>query len=291
MYDVAWISFPPGLYSRVKKAGIAKQVVVNLGHRFDLWFSDHAAREIFHEKFRKDVMRGEVKVFSTNKFDQEYLKYYLNIYTELLEPTFPYVTESLMDNSVDMDLPILIGPVHIDLNYGVVPEVVSNINSALGIAGSIISIRDYYSNYSFQQLVRHKGFVLFPYSIFSISMSELATLGRPLFIPSNSWLDRMKILTDVQLWPIYSNKQEVMKFTADQNNLSPNADALHFSWINYASWHSFPNVYYWNSTEELIDLLTKPSLYNFNELSDSSCKLERMKFDIFEKFVRRLTLD
>jgi hypothetical protein len=288
IYDVAWISFPPGLYSRVNKAGIAKQVVVNLAHRFDLWFSDHAAREIFHEKFRKDVMRGEVKVFSTNKFDQEYLKYYLNICAELLEPTFPYVTESLVDTSVNMDLPILIGPVHVDLNHGVLSETVSEIKSALG--GAIISMRECYPKYSFQQLVRHKGFVLFPYSIFSISMSELATLGRPLFIPSNSWLDRMKILKDVQLWPIYSDKQEVMKFTADQNDLSPNADSLYLNWINYASWHSFPNVYYWNSTEELIDLLTEPSLYDFNELSDSSRKLEREKFTVFEKFVRRLTL-
>jgi hypothetical protein len=100
----------------------------------------------------------------------------------------------------------------------------------------------------------------------------------------------MKILKDVQLWPIYSDKQEVMKFTADQNDLSPNADSLYLNWINYASWHSFPNVYYWNSTEELIDLLTEPSLYDFNELSDSSRKLEREKFTVFEKFVRRLTL-
>lgn len=253
-YDIAWLHFPPAMYRRVLSSRIARNVVVHVSHRFDLWIADPKERERFHKQMSEDIEVAAISVFAANDFDRSYIQYYLGQHVEVLPPYFPYLEQEGRPARQEPDLPALIGPANVQA---------SSLDRFLSgehiwkADGRPLTIRETYKTYDFSDLKRHEAFLMWPYSVYSISMSELAALGRPLLLPTNQWLQLTKQLNDVSLWPKYAAREQIQMFRLDQKPDSPNASAVRDEWLDAASWHTFPNIRYWNDLSELSQLLSE----------------------------------
>lgn len=254
LYDIAWIAFPPALYRRVLASGIAKHVVVYVSHRMDLWVQTAVNRAQFWDELRDDVETGRVSLVAANAFDAKYISHYIGFEPLVAAPATPYLT-SQVPSRVKVDRPVLLGPPHLNLTSSFIIDLRNSIQSSLD------AIPEVYKRFEFRDLVRHKAIVFIPYSIYSISIVELANLGVPLLMPSDEWLIASGALDDVRLAPIYETEEASREFEAQSSSdfPSPNSgdtsDRLH--WLKFAFWKSLPNIHYWSSPEELDSLITK----------------------------------
>jgi hypothetical protein len=252
-YELAWVSFPPALYRRVLLSRIAKHVFVNISHRFDLYKANYIERLDFHEQVTKDFNSGQVTFFAANEYDKRYFEYYTGLSIELMKPYFPELNLMKQAKRDSRDFPILIGPAHLDLKQEVLQKLIKNLYTRFGF--ELKGIKQVYSTYRLADLVEHKAFIVIPYSTYSISISELAALGVPLLFPTDRWLNDSGLLQDVRLWPVYAEKSEIMKFYKDLDPRSPNSETFTNEWLQFASWKYLPNVWYWDSVEELFELI------------------------------------
>lgn len=252
-FDLAFVFFPPGLYQRVLDSKLAKKVIVVASHRFDMWFDKKRQRRKFHKRIKDDALNERIFLYASNEFDQSYIEYYLGIRVEILAPFFPYLEAPIALGTRNSHTP-LIGPAHVRAEA---LDFLTSLNDE--IFSSPKSIKELYGNYTFENLANHSKIVLFPYSIYSISLSEIASLGLLMLFPTDRWLADSQILDDVQLFPYYAKEKNLQDFNPySMNQLTdPNVGSLQIDWINRASWKNFPNVEYWDSKEELIELLQK----------------------------------
>jgi hypothetical protein len=252
-FDYAFVFFPPGLYKKVLVSRVAQRVIIVASHRFDMWFGTAKRREKFHKDLLKDIENGCVQLVASNSFDARYIHHYLNLKVKVLPPCFPYLPE-LNIQHINRSHTALVGPAHAR------PEVKELIKS-LKLPKEIRprTIRELYGNYQFHDLLNHFKIVIFPYSVYSISLSEIASLGLVLLIPTDRWLQQSGILDDVQLFPYYG-KEEKLAFQSTKHLglVDPNIGRLGMEWIRHASWKSFPNVEYWDTEAELEKLISLP---------------------------------
>lgn len=286
-YDLAFVFFPPGLYKRVLDSGIARQVVVVASHRFDMWFGTARSRAQFQREIKKDLALGKIQLSASNEFDAEYIKHYLDLEVEVLAPYFPYLKDSMTSTEIISKL-TLVGPANVRPSD-------QTLLQSLELPEKDIprSIRDLYGNYSFEDLRNHYKIVVFPYSIFSISLSELAALGYLMFIPTDRWLEEAGILNDVQLFPLYGNEKDI----ANQESVTyktndPNLGVLRVEWIRYASWKDFPNVNYWDSISDLEELIS--AVHNLEEVREFKERAVHWNYHALSRwiaFLERLSKD
>lgn len=264
-YDVAWVNFPPALYRRVVASGLATRVVLSAAHRIDLWIQGHQNRLDFYQDLRRDSDSGQLILLAANDYDKAYIEFYAEVSCEVLDPYFPYLSRLRDKIWSKPDREVIFGPANLDFEpvkklFSIPTDL--NVQSPITSMG-LRSIREIYPHYEFSDLIAHSGFVLLPYSVFSISLSELAALGRPLFIPTDKWLSESKLLNDVRLWPIYSDSESVFQLPIDRTTNSPNSQKLSMDWLRLASWHSFPNVQFWESVDDLNDLISSQADSDF----------------------------
>lgn len=274
IYDVAWISFPPALYRRVKRAKIAKHIVVNISHRMDLWLKSPSARRQLWDEVKQDLLADNVTFIATNEYDQKYFEYYTGAKIELIKPVAHNALVRMMP--ADTKYEILIGPVNLDRSHEIVLEI-------MGLSPSVTPILAKYKTFTFQDLASHPALILIPYSIYSISLVEYESLGIPLLIPSDQWLIANGILDDVKLFPKYGQRKKIQKFREDALPSSPNADEI-LEWLQFAYWKQISNVHVWDSYEELLDLIG--NIDKLKYASATKLMIERQRK--FDKFVESI---
>ena len=255
-FDLAWVMFPPSIYFQVLKSKIAKHTVIIASHRMDLWISEPKERQEFWERLKNDIQEGSVSVFAANRFDAKYIEYFLGREIQIVNYPYAYVKNSLLEaeakKSGDWMLEPLIGPAHVDTGSPVFKSISEHFSPP------IKSIKQYYPNYQLSDLSLHKAIIVLPYSIYSISIEELIRLGVPLLFPSINWLVQNSLLTDVRLWPIYGNKDDILEFSKG-SDVDPNSDndSNFRNWIRYSSWIGKSNIHIWDSLQQLTDILNR----------------------------------
>lgn len=273
-YDVAWVSFPPALYQRVLDSGLAKRVVVYVSHRSDLWISKPRARNKFWMRFARDLKSGKIIAIASNRYDQEYIRFYTGISVPLIKPAPHHVVPSGASHKEQSHL---LGPTNVNLESPAVKHLLRDIRD-------LTPLRSIYPNFDFKDLSQHPGIVLLPYSIYSISLVEYEFLGIPIFVPSDRWLMENNILDDVQLFPLYGRRAEIQEYSADRVTSSPNSDGLD-SWLDFAYWKDIAGTVIWDSIDELSSLLKSPGV----EVSpENGHQLLSARQRIFNAFVARL---
>ena len=255
LFDVAWVSFPPAMYRRVLSSGLARHVVCYSAHRLDMWLEDPDQRERFFAEVRQDIDATRMTLVASNTFDQRYAETYVDRDVPLLEPVFPYLAEA-RDATLQVQHfePPLIGPAHLDARSRRIRAIRRKLSSSSEHL-EMKTIREAYKHYDYSDLIQRAGIVLLPYSIFSIFTSEVAALGVPTLVPTDSWLSREGLLSDVQLHPTYGARRRIERYKGPLRGPDPNRGRLSAEWLAAASWHGFPNTYLWDSAESLLDVV------------------------------------
>jgi hypothetical protein len=133
------------------------------------------------------------------------------------------------------------------------------------------TIKSIYKNYKYEDLVNHRATVLFPYSVFSISMIEIYEMNIPMFVPSKRLLLETGIMNDVSIYPCYGSYDDMKNMDIPHSNsphkFSPNSinkEDLNY-WLDFTYFNTKENVIYWDSPE---DLFSKLNSTNFDEVSE-----------------------
>jgi hypothetical protein len=286
-YDLAFVFFPPGLYRRVLNSGIARKVVVVASHRFDMWFATARSRAKFHNEIAKDQALGRIQLVASNEFDAKYIEHYLDLKVEVIPPSFPYLSDSMICPTKISEL-ALVGPANVRPSVQTFMQ-----NLKLPEKDTPKSIRALYGNYKFDDLRNHYKIVVFPYSIYSISLSELAALGYLMFVPTDRWLQETRILDDVQLFPLYGKEKSIANQKSFRNkDGDPNIGVLSIDWIRYASWRDFPNVRYWDSISELEKLIsTEYGSEEVQKFKDQAVRWNQQINSHWDAYLRKLNKD
>jgi hypothetical protein len=268
-YQNIWISFPPAMYQNLLKSQLSQTVSVLVSHRMDLWIDSKIVRNGFWEQMQRDIEKSNLRIVAASAYDSEYVKYYSGIDVPILTPHLSYIS-----NLLNRSKPPLIGPSNIDADSLLVQE----IQKQTGFA----TIRQFYENYSYDDLSRHSTFILLPYSVYSISLLEIAMTGAPILVPSDRFILESEILHDVKLYPHYSSQLENEDHLQDSKlNLSPNCycNDCSLHWLKFANWKEFPNVFYWDNIEEINSLIPF-AIANSVDITDYRNEIRR-KFNNF----------
>ncbi len=270
-YDLVWCCFPPGIYGNIANSKIANKTLVVISHRMDLRISDPKDRKIFWDKVKFDLSSTSVIFVASNEYDAKYFEYYSGRVIPVVEIKTPYIKVPKSKPT----LPILIGPAHVLANS-------STVQAIRKILPELRTIKENYESFTYDQLAKHKAFVILPYSIYSISLLELSNLGTPLLVPSDEFLLAEGFLNDVTLFPLYGDYELIRQFEepCTLSSPGPNCDCslCRKYWLQFAFWKSLPNVLYWNSVSEL-KLLIEDLEANSESISSVPVSITRSRLN------------
>lgn len=122
---------------------------------------------------------------------------------------------------------------------------------------------------SINQLDQYFGFLIFPYSAFSILGLELYELNLPYFYPSKRILMKHKP-KDYILYPIYCSESQYQQINDDMHDKdSPNnyATEAQDKWLDYFSGYQHKNAIIFDDLDDLFAKIITAK-HNFQEISE-----------------------
>lgn len=254
LYDTAWTAFPPALYRRIFRSGIAKKTVVWVSHRADIHISSPSKRKRFWDEVISDFDNG-VTFVASNSLDAEYFFQFTRRRITVVLPWFAYLPDFQKGHEVGTKKPLVV----VSPNQERRQEIV-DLKKILG--ESVFSLGEVYGWYNFETLRNHKAVIIFPYSVYSISLSEFIQLGIPIFIPSDSWLVRNGFLEDVRLFPIYGEEGQIRKGDVklvSGTTLNTSSEEEFEEWMKFAAWNQDQNklgIFRWDNLAQLEALVS-----------------------------------
>jgi hypothetical protein len=278
VHDAVITSFPPGLFTAYTAFRDMK-VICNAAHRFH---NGHYPIEI-NKRFIKQLIEMAASdkhiVASMSKYDSEYIRHYTGI-----EPVPLYVSCFHLDprnHYRPTSDTILIGPAHAhkispfesidDLHNQAARWSLQHKKQKINFA----HMKSLYPEYQYADLGKllgqHKAIIIFPYSVFSISMVEIYESHIPCFVPSIDILIKHKSMYDRVMFPTYCTESDMTKidtphFTSP-HKLSPNSydeDAERY-WLQFCYFYQQKNTVVWNSLDDLMNKLTTLDLHAINK--------------------------
>lgn len=253
-YDTAWTAFPPALYRRVVRSGIAKRTVVWVSHRADIHISSPSKRKRFWGDVISDYDNG-VTFFASNSLDAEYFFQFTRRRIPVVLPWFAYLPDFQKGKEVRTEKPLVV----VSPNQESKKEILE-LKKILG--ESVIFLGEVYDWYNFETLQNHKAAIIFPYSAYSISLSEFIQVGIPVFIPSDSWLIRNGFLNDVRLFPMYGEEERIRKGDLELvkgPTLNTSSEGEFEDWMKFAAWNHDENklgIFRWDNFAQLEALVS-----------------------------------
>jgi hypothetical protein len=265
-YDTVLVSFPPKFIDLYSNINMKYPKILNAGHRLHI----HTLNDPdFTKNLANKVKNNEIILCSMSRYDTEYIKHYLDITPIELYVTCFHIPSSISYRPVRDE--ILISPVNAT---NLAPFTSINDMNAkaatLGYNFKFSTVKAIYNNYKYEDLINHKATVLFPYSVFSISMIEMYEMNIPMFVPSKRLLLETGIMNDVGVAPCYGSYADMKRIDIPHTNsphkFSPNStnkEDINY-WLDFAYFNTKENVIFWESPE---DLFRKLSSTNFDDVS------------------------
>jgi hypothetical protein len=263
-FDTAVISFPPKAIDLYKTTTFKKPTILNCGHRLHI----HTRQDpTFVKDLVERVKRNEIILCSMSKYDTEYIRHYTGITPIQLEVACFHLPRDLIYKPTRKE--ILISPVHAS---SVLPFAsVAQMNSMAGGELKFSNVKDLYPKYTYYDLMNHSACVLFPYSVFAISMIELYESNIPMFVPTKRLLLETGLMNDVSVYPLYGPLEEMKRIDTPHpdspHRFSPNSLQQEDKeyWLQYAYFNTKENIIYWDSPA---DLFAKLKSTNLQAVSD-----------------------
>jgi hypothetical protein len=230
---------------------------------------------------KKDIKTGVIFV-AANPLDAEYFFRFTSQRIEVLTPSFSYLPKLELQPMGACLLPLLIDRADQSEKRGVL-----EVNERL--ENQVVSLRREYSCYSFETIAKHSAVIFFPYSAYSISLSELIQLGIPVLIPSDSWMIRNNLLVDVRLYPLYGREGVIRRgdqILATDGSLNSCSDKEFQQWLEYASWNLEENklsIFRWENLDELESLVTNVPKVNLTDVDLRNQNTRQRFLDFIEE--------
>ena len=183
---------------------------------------------------------GILTVVSNNAGDAAYLEYFTGIKSDVV----PNLCDYVAPYSPSTDNWIVLCR-----NRDLVSEVLS-LNSNFKLEGELFP-----NGYSFNDLAKQQGVILFPYNISTMRLFELSAAGIPVRIPTDRFLLELKNLPGIlsELSWIQVENQDCPKWLAN-TPADPNWSDFYDFWLPRADWQQeelFPNISRFDSFSEL----------------------------------------
>ena len=258
-----------------------KSIILNCGHRFKIHTSPEKHIEMIKTLYLLHKNNKHVLAVMS-EYDYHYIYHYTGIKPIKLLCFSHHLNEYLSCTSIfaqQYSNTILIGPAH--NKHIIVPfNNIYDFNKKLleyskknNIGNIDVNyIKNIYPHYNYNDLMKHKACILYPYSVFSISTIELYNLNIPIFVPSIELLVKYNICNDRSVFPVYSSrkKYDLCKYTIKQfkYKYSPNSykeDDVEY-WLQYIYLYQKKYIIIFNSES---DLINKIYSLNFNKIREN----------------------
>ena len=268
-HDIVISSFPPAMFEAYQPFNQMK-IIINMGHRFHLNCYPEELNNNYINKLQNLSKSDNHIVASMSKYDCEYLKHYTDIDAVPLYVSCFHLSDQ--NHYKPTSNTILIGPAHCQRIFPFTSiEEMNKLSSDWASKHKIprkldfAHLKSQYSEYNFSnlglKLGNHKAIVIFPYSVFSMSMIEIYESNIPFFVPSIDILIQNKAMTDRVMFPIYCTENEMSKIDVPHKNsphkYSPNSYNIDDEkyWLQFCYFYQQKNVIIWTSPEDLIKKL------------------------------------
>ena len=281
-FDYFFCSFPPVIFQFVKIIAdkYDKKMILNIGHRFNI----HIQTLGSNEKIKKDLVdlsKSKKHILGVaSEYDYHYVKYYLNLNLKKLYIKTFQVPLSRKVRSEKSKNTILVGcanGIHeaearklfnsklINAEY----ELYCKKNN-LERKFTFKTIREEFTHYDFEDLANYSGFIVIPYSSFSISGLELYEYNLPYFYPSVKLLKKYSPC-DCILYPTYCTKERYMSMENDiDDDDSPNnySNKARDKWLRYFSGYQHENSIIFDNLDDLFEKINHAD-ENFEQISEN----------------------
>ena len=273
-FDYLMGSFPPSIFQLLNIIAIKfnKKLFIILGHRFNIWIQTKKGNEKIKEDL-KEIYKNKNNILTVgSKYDYEYVKYYLHL--NLKKLYFEPFQIKLSKKSKPKKNLILIRAgfeENSKLTSALLNKKYNEYCVKKEIQKKIIfkTIREEFTKgYKFEDLDDYFGFLIVPYSAFSILDLELYRVNIPFFYPSANFIVQNKIDVDRVIYPNYCKKEQYKKMENDINNEnSPNNYSPKVKkWVSHFSGFQNQNSIIFDNLDELFKKVTSSSK-NFKTIS------------------------
>lgn len=286
-FDYFMCCFPPRMFQFLKIIAnkFDKKIILNVGHRFNIWIKTKQENQQLEQDLI-DLYQDKKHILAVaSEYDYHYIKHYLNIevdrlYLKTLQIELSKKTPPL--TSLPHPHPIkkktiLIAPDNSRRNFGFFKNSI-HLNkkyqhfcrdNKIEVEFEFKTLREEFTNFSnINQLNKYFGFIIFPYSSFSILGLELYEFNLPYFYPAKEILKKHKP-KDYILHPIYCSEDEYKQINGDINDSnSPNnyAAEAQDKWLNYFSGYQHKNAIIFNDLDDLFEKVITAKL-DFKKIS------------------------
>ena len=219
-------------------------------------------------------------ISATSKYDLEYLRHYTGLEVLPLYSYCTYVTNYTYAPNRD-EIPVFAWEVRAT-NWDERFE--TDIKKF-----KVIRRTKLYKWYKFPDLIRHRAIVFLPYAVMTYKLTEMYTMGIPLFIPSMKyyqnirefgpdrsifsriWCKNRGTLTDAQMLP----------HPTSIHPYSPNAmdKESEFYWLQMADFIQWPHVTYFDDFKDLEEKLSKADFNKIHRLMMEENKRKRKELE------------
>ncbi len=229
-------------------------------------------------------------ILATNSYDAEYVRHFTGLELPLVPPLCQYIRESFRpDHESFLILPTKKGG--FDRMF-LAKYANCSRNLETGKPKILDLVTDLYPNYSLRDLSQHRGVVIVPHKVSSLTMTEIYRMTIPMFMPSIELLTRwhldLRVVTDRTLRgsrhpsPRDHSGSAISGITSlpDPNDDS-RSSALGF-WISFSEFFRWHGVKFFASVEDLAAILgrigekdilrMRESMRNFNKKEVTAAK-------------------
>ncbi len=246
-------------------------IIVNSTRYTNKLIKDSKKLKWLNDYLKTGILKNKIFIISNNKGDQNYLKYYTGIESELIPSLCLYTNAKYTGNNKGF-----ITKDRLKLNIDKIfkhPDLIQN--------------KKLPNHYKWQELYDFQGIIHFPYQISTMSIFEQYSANVPLFFPTKNFLLRLhreypkKILSELSFFQITRKRSPNEKNNPD--NIKDN-DQLN-KWIDYADYYdekNMPYIQYFNSFADLEYLLLNSNLKLISKKMEQYN--QKRKAEIFKKW-------
>ena len=220
-------------------------------------------------------------ISASSKYDLEYLRHYTGLEVLPLYSYCLYVTNYTYAPSRN-EIIIFARETHGFNNWD--KRFLTDIKQV-----KIVNVNKLYKPYRFSDLVQHRAVVFLPYAVMTYKLTELYTMGIPLFIPSMKYYQTIKpfgrdrtMLSFIWCKNRGSlNDTQMLPHPSSTHPYSPNAmdEESEFYWLQLADFIQWPHITYFDNFDDLEQKLLTADFDKIHKLMVEENKRKRRELE------------
>ncbi|ELU01816.1 hypothetical protein CAPTEDRAFT_203186 [Capitella teleta] len=254
-----------------------RSIIVVASTRYELGRQDRDTWTKWNENLQKLSQHPKNIIAANNLYDSNYIEYFTGIKAKLIPSICDY-TNVTYNPSINTFL-LFAGRTANAVRFQFFSELFNETCAIQNCSElSLVHFRTLPVPYKYGDIARHKGFVLIPYQVSTMSLFEHYRMNVPIFAPSVEllieWHQKHNILRE-KTWNGVTNRTIVsqgshisahdsQKHLPDPNN-DTDPESLKY-WIPFSDFYQWPHVIIFNTLDELIIKMRTTDLNTVSQL-------------------------